>query len=150
MPGWLSQQGKVKARRGKVRGKHRIFLPGALCNSCLYHQQAPKEQCSASSSPLLTAMTLCGLQALAPQEVLQVPQQPELLGWDPQGTWMSTVILSLLGFPRYLGVWGPKVLKNPLIQPPHSWLCNPRFCHLLPAQSWVFCVFWLCLIYALN
>lgn len=47
----------------------------------------------------------------------------------------SLIILILLRFPRYLGVWDLKVLKNPLIQPPSFWFWYPTFCHLPPTWS---------------
>lgn len=112
MPGWMSQQERVRVTRGKCR----IFLPASLSkSSCVHQQQASREKCVSLHSPHLEPCPRVVFRpSLTERSCRHLNNQNSLVVFQ---RWLvqSTIILTSLGFPRYLGAWDLKALKNPLI-----------------------------------
>lgn len=123
--GWTSQQEKGESNKRTSESKIRNFSVWCPKQVPLPLTSIPRTAVLCFILHPLGSVPMWGLQACAHREVLQIlhNQSP----WVGFPGWLK--FLSLLGFPSHLGTWDLETLESPLSQPPHSWFCQPRFCH---------------------
>lgn len=134
-----------------MRGKYRIFLPGAIGNSCLYHQQASKTQSFASSSPpsyshaIVWPSGSCSPGGPADTSVTRAP-------WlGSRGDLNEYCHSEFTRFPQVPKSLGPKGSQKPANPATPPLVLQSQ---ILPLATntvlGVDYIFWLCLIYALT